>query len=110
MRARLTAFCSEEPRCAGSDTRTLAQLNRSLVAARGYYLSASHDPDNLDRAEVSLNELISTVDANIDPVGDFYAARRYTVILIYQGPGSCRVSTTSMDAVGCSQEKNSGGV
>ncbi|KAI0344026.1 hypothetical protein BDW22DRAFT_1412644 [Trametopsis cervina] len=40
---------------------------RSL--ARGYYLSSSHDPGNLDRAEAALNELISTVDINIEPGG-----------------------------------------
>ncbi|KAI0697156.1 hypothetical protein BC835DRAFT_1413864 [Cytidiella melzeri] len=58
------AETSTEAADAGSQS-----LKRSILKslARGYYLSASHDPDNLDRAEASLNELIRSVDMNIDP-------------------------------------------
>ena len=40
------------------------------TSARAYYLSSSHDPDNLDRAEASLNELIDTIDTAADHVSE----------------------------------------
>lgn len=43
-----------------------------LLLARAYYLSSSHDPDNLDKAEASLNELIDTIDSAADRVSPVY--------------------------------------
>ncbi|KAI0085689.1 meiosis protein SPO22/ZIP4 like-domain-containing protein [Irpex rosettiformis] len=35
--------------------------------ARGYYLTSSHDPNNLDRAEATLSELIRNANMDIEP-------------------------------------------
>ena len=43
-------------------------LSLHILAARAYYLSPSHDTDNLDRAEAALNELIDTIDSATDRV------------------------------------------
>lgn len=43
-------------------------LNFTWHVARAYYLSSSHDVDNLDRAEAALNELIDTIEADADGV------------------------------------------
>lgn len=46
----------------------IRDLKRSILRglARAYYMSSSHDVDNLDRAEAALNELIDTIEADAD--------------------------------------------
>lgn len=50
----------------------LAELKRAVLRslARGYFLASSHDPENLTRAEVALEEIISTIDPSVDHVRD----------------------------------------
>ncbi|KAI0802995.1 hypothetical protein BC629DRAFT_1284035 [Irpex lacteus] len=45
------------------------ELKHSILKslARGYYLSSSHDPDDLHRAEASLNELIRNANMDVNP-------------------------------------------
>ena len=43
-------------------------LDPHQITARAYFFTSSHDPDNLSRAEASLNELIASVDNSIDRV------------------------------------------
>ncbi|KAJ3558726.1 hypothetical protein NM688_g744 [Phlebia brevispora] len=54
--------------CENTGETSLGDLKRSILRslARAYYLSSSHDPDNLDKAEASLNELIDTIDSAAD--------------------------------------------
>ena len=40
-------------------------LLSSLSAARAYYLSSSQDPENLTRAEATLQELIATTENQV---------------------------------------------
>ena len=75
-----------------------------LLLARAYYLSSSHDPDNLDKAEASLNELIDTIDSAADRVGRLHrdVIRCHPHILL--GAEEPRASTASMDESGCPEE------
>ncbi|GJE98003.1 SPO22 domain-containing protein [Phanerochaete sordida] len=51
-----------------ASTAGMGDLKRSILRslARAYYMSSSHDADNLDRAETTLNELIDTLDSAAD--------------------------------------------
>ncbi|GBE78570.1 hypothetical protein BKA93DRAFT_799652 [Sparassis latifolia] len=51
-----------------SENAGSSELKRSILRslARAYFLSSSDDPENLVRAEASLHELISSIDASVD--------------------------------------------
>ncbi|KAI0762520.1 meiosis protein SPO22/ZIP4 like-domain-containing protein [Fomes fomentarius] len=61
------AFSTIEPLEEAADTDD-GQLKRSILRslARAYFLSSSQDPDNLARAEASLQELTESVDTSLD--------------------------------------------
>ncbi|KAJ3483561.1 hypothetical protein NLI96_g6231 [Meripilus lineatus] len=67
-----------------ADTLEISDLKNSILRslARAYYFSSSHDPDNLSRAEASLNELIASVDASIDRRSPEYQQLRWMRIAI----------------------------
>lgn len=44
-----------------------------ICIARAYFLASTDDSDNLDCAEASLNELISSIDVSIDRVSHIAA-------------------------------------
>ncbi|KAL4254899.1 Sporulation-specific protein 22/ZIP4 [Abortiporus biennis] len=51
-----------------SEVPGLPELKRSILRslARAYFLTSSHAPDNLSRAEASLNELMTSIDSSLD--------------------------------------------
>ncbi|KAI0727576.1 hypothetical protein C8Q72DRAFT_839118 [Fomitopsis betulina] len=59
------AFSLSEP-LEGSENISTRQLKRGILRslARAYFLSSSEEPENLVRAEASLNELISSVESS----------------------------------------------
>ncbi|KAH7925693.1 SPO22-domain-containing protein [Leucogyrophana mollusca] len=87
--------CSESP--------GLAELKRSVLRslARGFFLSSSRDPENLNRAEAALEEVIASIDSSVDNV------RRslFRLIVAFLGGDICshvilgklRISATPMD-------------
>ena len=82
-----------------------------MLAARAYYLSSSHDTDNLDRAEATLNELIDTIDSATDRV------RRVALLglvphsfLLFALLGQPRAPTASLDADSCFEATEGCGV
>ncbi|KAH9920328.1 meiosis protein SPO22/ZIP4 like-domain-containing protein [Fomitopsis serialis] len=59
------AFTLSEP-LEAADSGSARHLKRSILRslARAYFLSSSEEPENLVRAEASLNELISSIDSS----------------------------------------------
>jgi len=51
-------------------TPGMAELKRSILRslARAYFISSSHDPENLTRADAALQELITSLDSSADHV------------------------------------------
>ncbi|KAI0638918.1 meiosis protein SPO22/ZIP4 like-domain-containing protein [Trametes polyzona] len=60
------------------------QLRRSILRtlARAYFLSSSRDPENLARAEASLQELIDSVDSSMDHTSPEYQQLRWMRVAI----------------------------
>ncbi|KAI5997768.1 hypothetical protein EDC04DRAFT_2612500 [Pisolithus marmoratus] len=62
----------------------LAELKRAVLRslARGYFLASSHDPENLTRAEVALEEIISTIDPSADHTSSEYQQLRWMKLAV----------------------------
>ncbi|KIO03245.1 hypothetical protein M404DRAFT_625830 [Pisolithus tinctorius Marx 270] len=62
----------------------LAELKRAVLRslARGYFLASSHDPENLTRAEVALEEIISTIDPSVDHTSSEYQQLRWMKLAV----------------------------
>ncbi|KAG6334327.1 hypothetical protein ID866_4762 [Astraeus odoratus] len=62
----------------------LAELKRSILRslARGYFLASSQDPENLTRAEVALEEVISTIDPAVDHTSSEYQQLRWMKLAV----------------------------
>ncbi|KAL1952366.1 hypothetical protein VTO73DRAFT_1515 [Trametes versicolor] len=60
------------------------QVRRSILRtlARAYFLSSGQDPENLARAEASLQELIDSVDASMDHTSSEYQQLRWMRVAI----------------------------
>ncbi|KAI0666199.1 meiosis protein SPO22/ZIP4 like-domain-containing protein [Trametes maxima] len=60
------------------------QLRRSILRtlARAYFLSSAQDPENLARAEASLQELIESVDSYLDHTSPEYQQLRWMRVAI----------------------------
>ncbi|KAI0651390.1 meiosis protein SPO22/ZIP4 like-domain-containing protein [Trametes meyenii] len=60
------------------------QLRRSILRtlARAYFLSSGQDPENLARAEASLQELIESVDSSLDHTSPEYQQLRWMRVAI----------------------------
>jgi hypothetical protein len=70
----------------------LAQL---FPVARAYFISSSHDLENLTRAETALQELIASIDSSADPVRTISL---YNVVgTLPVRLGERRISTASVD-------------
>ncbi|KAH9947352.1 meiosis protein SPO22/ZIP4 like-domain-containing protein [Amylocystis lapponica] len=69
----------DDPECAGAN-----ELKRSILRslARAYFLSSSEDPENLVRAEASLQELITSIDTAADPASLEYQQLRWMRIAV----------------------------
>ncbi|KAJ8488783.1 hypothetical protein ONZ51_g3351 [Trametes cubensis] len=61
-----------------------SQLRRSILRtlARAYFLSSGQDPENLARAEASLQELIESVDSSMDHTSPEYQQLRWMRVAI----------------------------
>lgn len=59
-------------------------LKRSILRslARAYYISSPEDPENLIRAEASLNELISSIDTSSDHTSNEFQQLRWMRIAV----------------------------
>ncbi|KAI9059547.1 hypothetical protein FKP32DRAFT_1657351 [Trametes sanguinea] len=77
------AFSIIEPLEDAADTAD-NQLRRSILRtlARAYFLSSSQDPENLARAEASLQELIDSVDSSMDHTSPEYQQLRWMRVAI----------------------------
>ncbi|KAI0358894.1 hypothetical protein OH77DRAFT_1493876 [Trametes cingulata] len=77
------AFSIIEPLEDAADTGD-DQLRRSILRtlARAYFLSSGQDPENLARAEASLQELIDTVDRSVDRTSSEYQQLRWMKVAI----------------------------
>ncbi|KAL4071139.1 hypothetical protein V8B97DRAFT_2024035 [Scleroderma yunnanense] len=77
------AFQVIEP-LACTSSPELAELKRSVLRslARGYFLASSQDPENLTRAEVALDEVISTIDSSIDHTSSEYQQLRWMKLAV----------------------------
>ncbi|KAI0761631.1 meiosis protein SPO22/ZIP4 like-domain-containing protein [Trametes elegans] len=77
------AFSIIEPLEDAADTGD-GQLRRSILRtlARAYFLSSGQDPENLARAEVSLQELIESVDSSMDHTSPEYQQLRWMRVAI----------------------------
>ncbi|KAI0735751.1 meiosis protein SPO22/ZIP4 like-domain-containing protein [Earliella scabrosa] len=77
------AFSTIEPLEDAADTGD-GQLRRSILRslARAYFLSSSQDPENLARAEASLQELIESVDTSLDHTSAEYQQLRWMRVAI----------------------------
>ena len=74
-----------------------------LSTARAYFISSSHDPENLTRAEAALEELITSIDSAASHVR---VADRVRSCQGLTAPSSVylgehRISTASMDEASC---------
>ncbi|KAI0665334.1 meiosis protein SPO22/ZIP4 like-domain-containing protein [Trametes maxima] len=60
------------------------QLRRSILRtlARAYFLSSAQDPENLARAEASLQELMESVDSSLDHTSPEYQQLRWMRVAI----------------------------
>ncbi|KAI6165514.1 meiosis protein SPO22/ZIP4 like-domain-containing protein [Pisolithus thermaeus] len=67
-----------------SPNSELAELKRAVLRslARGYFLASSHDPENLTRAEVALEEIISTIDPSVDHTSSEYQQLRWMKLAV----------------------------
>ncbi|KAL4069087.1 hypothetical protein J3A83DRAFT_4095527 [Scleroderma citrinum] len=52
------------------------------LLTRGYFLASSQDPENLTRAEVALDEVISTIDSSIDHTSSEYQQLRWMKLAV----------------------------
>ncbi|KAI0757464.1 meiosis protein SPO22/ZIP4 like-domain-containing protein [Daedaleopsis nitida] len=77
------AFTTIEPLEDAADTGEGA-LRRSILRtlARAYFLSSSQDPENLTRAEASLQELMESVDTSLDHTSAEYQQLRWMRVAI----------------------------
>ncbi|OSD05749.1 hypothetical protein PYCCODRAFT_1432287 [Trametes coccinea BRFM310] len=77
------AFSIIEPLEDAADTAD-NQLRRSILRtlARAYFLSSSQDPENLARAEASLQELIDSVDSSMNHTSPEYQQLRWMRVAI----------------------------
>lgn len=66
-----------------------------VCLARAYYLSSSEDPENLSKAEASLQELVSSADNSVDHVRAPITLRCQLVFIV--GLDICRIPATPMD-------------
>ncbi|KZP32796.1 SPO22-domain-containing protein [Athelia psychrophila] len=67
-----------------SITPGIGDLKRSILRSlsRAYFTSSAHDPENLSRAEVALQELIASVDDSADKASSEYQQLRWMRLAI----------------------------
>ncbi|KAH7906954.1 meiosis protein SPO22/ZIP4 like-domain-containing protein [Hygrophoropsis aurantiaca] len=68
--------CAESP--------GLPELKRSILRslARGFFLSSSRDPENLNRAEAALEEVIAGIDSSVDHASSEYQQLRWMKLAV----------------------------
>ena len=77
-----------------------------VCLARAYYLSSSEDPENLSKAEASLQELVSSADNSVDHVRAPITLRCQLVFIV--GLDICRIPATPMDEDSSAEKAESG--
>ncbi|TCD65068.1 hypothetical protein EIP91_003270 [Steccherinum ochraceum] len=86
------------------ETPGFVELKRSILRclSRAYFLTSTHNPDNLDRAEASLNELISSIDDSVDRDSPAFQQSRWMRVAILKqrdaaGPQLLEAFTSIID-------------
>ncbi|KAF7969735.1 hypothetical protein HWV62_26088 [Athelia sp. TMB] len=83
MLQKITDNAQHLTHLAPSDVK-IGDLKRSILRSlsRAYFTSSSHDPENLSRAEVALQELITSVDDSADKASSEYQQLRWMRLAI----------------------------
>ncbi|KAH8101409.1 hypothetical protein BXZ70DRAFT_1007244 [Cristinia sonorae] len=72
----------KKPRCCNIHPIVYFTYSSEACAARAYFLTSTTDAGNLDRAEASLNELISSIDGSVDRDGSEHQQLRWMRVAI----------------------------